>query len=225
MTKRCFIVAVLLIIAVLLSACGFEKNQPLFNSNQSRGNETKQATSQSERKAATVADFKKALNSVGYIETSDFELKYGCSIEDADESLINSAMNDGVTGVTDKCFMIPSGGRQYMLYFFADLATIKESYFDHLVSFIVFSDESAAIAFLDEVKDRAEMYPEITITENEGNHFSKVIGQTRSLDPIEHFFLGQAVDTFVIAQVSNTILLFEGTSNSPAYQVVEILGY
>ena len=225
MQKKYFIAAVLLILAVLLSACGFEKNQPLFNFSQDRMSETTQVTSKSERKAATIADFKKALSSIGYIETSDFELKYGCSIKDADKSLINSVMKDGVIGVTGKCFLHFDDVQQYMSYSLADLATIEESCFDHSVSFIVFTDEAAAIAFLDDVKDTAKGYPEIAITEDAGNHYSKIIGQTRNLDPIEDFFFGQAVDTFIITQVGNTILLFEGTSNSPAYQVADILGY
>lgn len=222
MTKRCFIVAVLLIIAVLLSACGFEKNQPLFNSNQSRGNETKQATSQSERKAATVADFKEAVKSAGYMEKDDFDAKYGSIIEsDGYDSkrLIDATRSDGVVGYmvseavdTDD---FPAGTRQYLLYRLYEINEgmpmdlYGEPWFSGGISILMFSDEAAAIAAAYEMQDDDEL----KFAEEKGEHYSRYTAR----DENGMFNLCGRID--------DTVLAFYGSEDSPAYKAVTSLGY
>ena len=224
MKEKCFIIVITLMsIMLLTTACGHRKHQ-LSNSN---ADASSPISVESHLEPASVADFKKALTSIGYIETSDFELKYGCSIENVDETLINSAIKDGVTGVAEKGYLYHFANlRQYMSYQYADLTDFTESHFypSSAIAFIVFTDESAAVTFLDGVKEEAEMHPDILVTEETENHYSKIIGQKSSSNPIT-FFFGEVIDTFVVAHASNTILLFEGTSSSPAYQVIDILGY
>ena len=223
MKKRCFIVAVLLIIAVLLSACGFEKNQPLFNFNQSRGNETKQATSKSERKAATIADFKEAVKSAGYMEKDDFDAKYGSIIEsDGYDSkrLIDATRSDGVVGYmvseavdTDD---FPAGIRQYLLYRLYEINEgmpmdlYGEPWFSGSVSLLMFSGEAAAIAAVDEsLNDDIGL----TFTKKDEEHYSRYTAQ----DEYGSFFL--------VARIDDTVLAFSGSEDSPAYKAVTSLGY
>lgn len=222
MKKRCFIVAVLLIIAVLLSACGFEKNQPLFNFNQSRGNETKQATSKSERKAATIADFKEAVKSAGYMEKDDFDAKYGSIIEsDGYDSkrLIDATRSDGVVGYmvseavdTDD---FPAGTRQYLLYRLYEINEdmmmdgYGEPWFSGGIFLFMFCNEAAAIAAVDEIQDGEGL----TFTGNNEEHYSRYTAQ----DEYGGFYL--------TARIDDTILVFYGSEDSPAYKAVTSLGY
>lgn len=101
MKKRTFAVIAILIISLLISACGSNNRASTNNNSSIQENQINHTPVQPQRRAASTSEFKNALYSVGYLEESDFDAKYASIIATNgynSKALYDSAKTDGVVG-------------------------------------------------------------------------------------------------------------------------------
>ena len=216
MKKNYLIITLLLIIALLTSACGNSSPQMDQSTNSVQATPTPAV---SQREAVSASEFKSALNAVGYLEEDDFDTQFA-SIIDSDgynsKSLYDSAKSSGIVGYMysdDDLGDVPEM-RQYLYYELNDLVLEDdEVYFTwgNIIAYIVFDDEASAISNLEDAKNELNEFLS-NITEETDEHYSRITAQDGN-------------KTIIVGRIDNTWIVFMGTSDCSACQVFDILGY